>query len=76
MKVRQKFSDLSPNRRRVILAAGAVQILLATTAWWDLARRPADRVHGPKSLWAAIIALNFAGPLAYFRWGRARISRC
>jgi len=27
-------------------------------------------VNGPKPLWAAAIAVNFVGPLAYLRWGR------
>lgn len=70
MRAHRNLSDLSPARRRTILAAAAVQVLLAAIAWWDLARRPEDRVNGPKSAWAVAIAVNFAGPLAYFRWGR------
>ena len=33
-----------------------------------------DQVNGRKALWAAIIAVNFVGPLSYFRWGRRRDS--
>ncbi|RIK00885.1 MAG: hypothetical protein DCC47_22275, partial [Acidobacteria bacterium] len=40
------------------------------TAWTDLARRPADRVAGSKAKWAAIIAVNWIGPITYFRRGR------
>jgi hypothetical protein len=29
-------------------------------------------VNGSKRLWALIIAINFFGPIAYFRWGRRR----
>jgi hypothetical protein len=29
-------------------------------------------VHGPKVLWALVIAVNVVGPLAYFRFGRRR----
>jgi hypothetical protein len=50
----------------------AVQLSLAATAWTDLIRRPARRVNGPKTVWALVIAVNFVGPLAYFRWGRRR----
>jgi hypothetical protein len=49
---------------------GRCQVLLAAGAWWDLARRPADRVRGPKWLWAPVIAVNFAGPVLYFSCGR------
>ncbi|WP_134661427.1 MULTISPECIES: PLDc N-terminal domain-containing protein [unclassified Amycolatopsis] len=71
MRAHRKFSDLSPAQRRTVLAAAAVQVLLAAAAWRDLAKRPEDGVNGPKSAWAVAIAVNFAGPLAYFRWGRA-----
>jgi hypothetical protein len=47
-----------------------VQVALAAAAWTDLARRPADRVNGRKPVWAAVIALNFIGPLLYFSRGR------
>jgi hypothetical protein len=68
----QRWRDLTPSQQRGILLAGLVQIALAATAWIDLARRPPSRVNGPKPLWAAVIAVNFAGPIAYFRWGRTR----
>ena len=50
----------------------AVQVGLAAVAWTDLARRPQERVNGRKPLWAAVIAVNFIGPIAYLRWGRAK----
>ena len=49
---------------------GAVQLVLAITAWRDLASRAADQINGPKGLWAAIIAVNWIGPIAYFIKGR------
>lgn len=67
-----RWRELPRAHRTRIMIAGAVQITLAVAAWVDLARRPADRVRGPKPLWAVAIAVNFAGPLAYFRWGRVR----
>ena len=72
MTPRRRWSDLSPRRQWVTLLAGALQLALAATSWADLARRPAARVNGPKPLWAAVIAVNFVGPLAYLRWGRRR----
>ncbi|MER6663954.1 PLDc N-terminal domain-containing protein [Amycolatopsis keratiniphila] len=47
-----------------------VQLTLATVAWTDLALRPAAEIRGSKRRWALIIAINFAGPIAYLTWGR------
>lgn len=69
---RKRWADLTPGQRAGIIALGTVQISLATRAWWQLARMPADRVNGPKPLWAAVIGINFVGPLTWFRWGRRR----
>ncbi len=64
------WKDLTPTQRRVVVVVAVVQFTLAGFAWTDLALRPAEVVNGRKSLWAAIIAINFAGPIAYLRWGR------
>jgi hypothetical protein len=48
----------------------AVQVSLAVSAWTDLAGRPAEHVNGSKRRWAAIIAINFIGPMLYFTRGR------
>jgi len=69
---RRRWKDLSPRQQTLVLALGSVQVSLAATAWADLATRPADTVNGSKARWALVIAINFFGPLAYFRWGRRR----
>jgi hypothetical protein len=69
---RRRWADLTPRERAAVVVLGTVQVSLATRAWWQLAQSPAKRVNGPKPLWAAIIAVNFVGPLAWFRWGRRR----
>jgi hypothetical protein len=46
-----------------------VQVVLACAAWADVARRSASQVRGPKWRWAMPIAVNYAGPLAYFAGG-------
>ena len=66
------WSDLSDQQKTALLVATSVQVSLALTAWIDLVRRPAAEVNGSKAQWAAIIGVNFAGPLSYFRWGRRR----
>jgi hypothetical protein len=67
---RRQWRDLSRGQRIAVIALGAVQIGLAAVAWTDLARRPADAVHGRKPWWAVVIGVNFIGPLAYLRFGR------
>ena len=66
----RRWKDLSAKQRAVVVALGAVQLLLTASAWADLARRPPSEVNGRKGVWAAVIAVNWIGPLAWFRWGR------
>jgi hypothetical protein len=67
---RRQWADLTNRQRAVVLTLASIQLSLAATAWADLAARAADQVNGRKAVWAAIIAVNFVGPLSYFRWGR------
>ena len=69
---RKRWSDLSDREKTTVLVLASVQMSLAATAWIDLARRPAAQVRGPKAAWALGIAVNFAGPIAYFAFGRLR----
>ena len=67
---RKKWTELTGGQKAAVVLLGSLQLSLAATAWSDLARRPARQVNGRKGLWAAVIAVNWIGPLAYFRWGR------
>lgn len=69
---RRRWQDLTSRQRAALLAAVSVQVSLAVAAWADLAARPSADVNGRKRTWAAVIAVNVVGPLAYFRWGRRR----
>jgi hypothetical protein len=65
------WSDAGDRQRTVLLVVMSVQVSLAVTAWADLATRPAALVNGRKDVWAAVIGVNFLGPIAYFvRGGR------
>jgi Phospholipase_D-nuclease N-terminal len=66
----QRWSELSQRKQTAILVAASVQLSLAATAWADLSTRPAALVNGRKAMWAAIITVNFVGPIAYFARGR------
>lgn len=67
---RKHWSELTPWQRRTAVAAMVAEAALAGAAWTDLALRPAEFVRGRKLWWALVILINFAGPIAYFRWGR------
>jgi hypothetical protein len=69
---KKKWSDLTQRQRRIIVAAGLVEAVLTTAASRDLASRPADRVRGPKPLWALLFAVQPFGPIAYLLLGRVR----
>ena len=66
----RRWSELSDRQRTLLLVAVAVQLSLSATAWADLASRPAALVNGRKDVWAAVIAVNFLGPITYFARGR------
>lgn len=66
------WSELGRGQRWGVAVSGVVQVAMAVWAWNDLAHRPAEQVRGRKSVWAAVIAVNFVGPIAYWRWGRSR----
>lgn len=67
-----RWKDLTPGLQTALLTLASVQVSLAVTAWADLALRPAGEVNGSKGKWAAIIAVNFVGPVLYFRRGIRR----
>jgi hypothetical protein len=69
---KKRWSDLTDAQKTAILVAASVQLSLAATAWVDLARRPREKVRGPKGAWALAIAVNFVGPISYFAFGRRR----
>lgn len=70
MRRSRRWDEMSPAAKAVTMVLAAVQVSLAVSAWTDLAKRPAEQVRGSKLKWAAIIGINFVGPIAYFRRGR------
>lgn len=69
---KKRWKDFSSGQRAAIVALASVQVALAGTAWIDLARRDASEVNGSKGKWAAIIAVDFVGPILYFTRGVRR----
>lgn len=70
MPKKRTWRDMSSGRRAGAAVLASIQLSLAVAAWTDLARRPASQVNGRKGVWAAVIAINYIGPIAYFVKGR------
>jgi len=72
--VANRWSDLSPRTRRLIVAAALAETGLKAAVLADLRRRPASQVRGSRRVWAAAMLVNSAGviPLSYFAFGRRR----
>ena len=72
---RQRWDELAPSRKRLILALGVLDAGLRTWALVDLRKRTADEVNGPKAAWAlALSVVSSAGvlPVTYLLVGRRR----
>ena len=70
---RKLWKDFSARQRGAVRVLAVVEVVLAFTAWIDLWRRPRELVAGRKAWWAAVIAINLVGPIAYFGFGRKAI---
>ena len=71
-KAKKSWSDMTPTQKRVVVAAGIVEVALTTWCLRDLKQRPATMVRGPKALWAPAMSVQPVGPIAYLVWGRRR----
>lgn len=70
---RQRWNDLSPTRRALVVTLGVLDAGLRAWALVDLKNRPADEVNGPKAAWGlALTVVSSAGvlPTAYLLLGR------
>ena len=72
---KKRWSELTRNQQRVILAGAAVQLVLQAATLWDLRQRSADELWGSKRWWTAAAFVNFLGPAAYFAVGRRKRPR-
>lgn len=70
MQRSRRWDESSTRSKVLVMLLTALQVSLAVSAWTDLAQRPAEQVNGRKRRWAAIIAVNFVGPMLYFARGR------
>ena len=69
----RRWDELPAPKKVLVMLLTAVQVSLAVSAWSDLAERPPEAVNGSKKRWAAIIAINFVGPILYYWRGRRQV---
>ncbi len=72
MMTTRRWAELTVAQRVTTLVLGAVQLALFGAAQIDIRRRPAGEIRGSKWLWTGLAFINFAGPIAYFIFGRKR----
>ena len=75
MLKRRKWSELTQMQKTVFVVLGIFQLALLAGAQWDIYHRPEEEIRGNKWIWKVIALINFAGPIAYFIFGRSRPSR-
>ena len=68
----RRWEDLSPAQQRAIIAVGAVTTVWQVAMLWDLAKRPAEQLHGSKRAWVIASFARPVGQIAYYAWGRRR----
>jgi hypothetical protein len=73
---KKRWADLSAGQQAGIIVLGAIQVGLLAAALWDIAHRSADQVRGDRRMWAALVFINWIGPLAYFTIGRKGCACC
>jgi Phospholipase_D-nuclease N-terminal len=71
---KKRWSELPKGQRRGIVGVGIVQVGLWIAALLDIRRRPADAIKGSKPMWVALSFVNTIGPLAYFAFGRRKVT--
>ncbi|MEI2670998.1 MAG: DUF5652 family protein [Marmoricola sp.] len=68
----EKWKQLSPLTRRIIVSVTVFDVALRVSALADLNRRPSEQIRGPKLLWGAgLVLVNSLGllPIVYFLRG-------
>jgi len=69
---KKRWSDMSRGQQVATVLGSIIQIGLLAAALWDIAHRPESGINGSKKAWTAAAFVNFAGPIAYFIFGRKR----
>lgn len=71
-KKTKEWNEFSLPAKIGIIAAVVAELAAKVGVWTDLAKRPADKVRGPKWLWVVLSFINSFGPGAYFAIARKK----
>ena len=69
---RKRWAELTGAQRGGVIIMGSIQLLLLVAALWDIRQRPVAEINGSKKLWAAVVFINWIGPITYFLFGRKK----
>jgi len=69
---KKSWREMSGGQRFGTMVLVVAQLGLQGAALRDLKQRPASEINGPKAAWMACSFINFAGPIAYFMFGRKK----
>ena len=69
---KKRWAEMTGPQRVMTILGTAVQMALFAAAMSDIRRRPAEQIRGSKRVWRAAAFVNYAGPIAYFLFGRRR----
>lgn len=69
-QLKAEFNDLSTPARVALVTTAALDLAAKLAALVDIARRPADKIRGPKWAWALAQSVNWIGPGLYWLVGR------
>lgn len=72
MARKKSWNDMTSAQKKLVVAAGVAEVVVAAWCAKDLRQRPAALVRGPKLLWAPALSVQPIGPIAYLVWGRRR----
>ena len=72
MGKKKRWNELTRAQRIGVVISSVLQVVLLAAALWDIRHRSAEEINGPRRLWAAVVFVNFVGPIAYFVFGRRR----
>jgi hypothetical protein len=64
---------MSEQRKRVLVGALVLHLIMVSLTWRDLRRRPDAAVRGKKRMWRLASLMNTTGSLSYWLFGRRRV---
>lgn len=68
--LRADWFDLPTELRFPLVGLTAAELAAKVGMWISLARRPSEKVRGPKWAWVLASLINGVGPAAYWTFGR------